>query len=223
MATKHNKRPQEGYRFEDRVASLFKRRGFKVEKKGRNNAGHDLVVNGHKVDVKSAVRTSYKGSDGYPIRGFVFTNLKKGADCDFYAMACLDDDRKGIKRLYIIPSSDLQQRTLTLTAAAEKKYAEYKNDMSGLKKQANVYRRGDPNPLGYRDSRILRDNDKTWRDAVYPVLGGLAGGATASTIVPAKTENGYSYREGRLMPTIGGTILGMQVGKHMAKKHNRKK
>lgn len=112
---KHGDRPGEGFKAEKATANGLRRQGARVEEMASNNKGHDLKVNGKKVEVKAAVETSYKGSDGYPIRGFVFSNMKKNPNADKYILKCMSPDRSRTLKEYHIPASQVKQRTLTLT------------------------------------------------------------------------------------------------------------
>ncbi|MGI9525940.1 MAG: hypothetical protein ACR2MS_02395 [Weeksellaceae bacterium] len=115
MPLKHHERAHEGFKSEDEEASSLKRKGHRVLSVPRNNAGYDLVDNGEKVDVKAAIETSYKGSDGYPITGFVFSNMKKNPKTDKYVLKCMSPDRKRVLKTYEIPAKEVKQRTLTIT------------------------------------------------------------------------------------------------------------
>jgi len=111
---KASDRPRAGFIYEDSTARSLKRRGHKVKQMPRN-AKYDLNVNGTKVEVKAAVKTKYKGSDGYPIEGYVFSNMKKNPKNDKYILKCLSPDRKRTLKTYEIPSRLVKQKTLTIT------------------------------------------------------------------------------------------------------------
>jgi hypothetical protein len=104
-----------GFHWEDQMEMRLKQRGMKVKQMPRNHP-FDLLVNGHiRVDVKSAIRTSYKGSDGYPIAGWVFSNLHSPPTCDIYILICLNRSRLNIEKIYVIPATMVNQRTVTIT------------------------------------------------------------------------------------------------------------
>lgn len=117
-------RPHAGFKEEDRTARQLKRKGCTVTQPNRNEQNTDMRVNGRKVEVKAAVETSYKGSDGYPITGFVFSNMKKNPSAEKYILKCMSPDRKRVLKEYHIPSSQVKQRTLTLTRNS--KYERFK-------------------------------------------------------------------------------------------------
>lgn len=113
---------------------LLKRKGFEVIRAPRRDGPWDLKVDDkHTIDVKSAVWTTYKGSDGYPIRGYVFANLHPQPTSDFYLLLCLSQDRQQILGYYLVPSSELKQRTLTLTAKRIEAYKPYLSNLEPLK------------------------------------------------------------------------------------------
>jgi hypothetical protein len=129
----YGQRVPEGDLAEHRAMELLKRKGFEVIRAPRRDGPWDLKVNDkHTIDVKSAVWTSYKGSDGYPIQGYVFSNMHLNPTSDFYLLLCLSQDRQQILGYYLVPSSELKQRTLTLTKARIERFAPYLSNLEPL-------------------------------------------------------------------------------------------
>lgn len=124
MRMLHKDRTSAGFKAEDATAKELKAKGYSVKQNPRNQRGHDLVVNGKKVEVKAAVETSYKGSDGYPITGFVFSNMHTAPDADKYILKCMSPDRRRVLKEYHIPAKEVKQRTLTITKSS--KYEQFK-------------------------------------------------------------------------------------------------
>lgn len=67
----------------------------------------------------------------------------------------------------------------------------------------------------------------SWREAVYPVVGGAAGAAVGAGVMMAASgapEDGRTYSEEKLaLPMLGGAFAGFQGGKLLAKKHDSKR
>jgi hypothetical protein len=174
---------------------------MEVEAQPRN-AGFDLRVNGKKVDVKSAIETSYPGSDGYPIRGCVFTNVKQKPTSSFYVFACMSKDRKTIEDTYVIPSHKMKQRTFTLTRRARETYAPYKNNYSALEKRA-----------------------ATGREARFKFVGRILGANIGYRAYPKikqeiSGDKGAEYREEG--GSVLGAALGFMLGGHLAGEYARR-
>ena len=96
-----------GLRWEDAEERYFKSVGFDVERQ-TVKAPFDLLVNKNRVDVKSAKWTVCQHT-----RGFVFAGLKRGVDCDFFDLVCVNEN-KLIER-FVVPSSEAKIHTLTIT------------------------------------------------------------------------------------------------------------
>jgi hypothetical protein len=234
MPINHQKRPQAGHGLEDRIARILKIRGMDVEQVARNER-FDMRVNGRKVDVKSAIETSYKGSDGYPIKGYVFTNLHPEPTADYYVLVCLSRDRKKIKEVYVVPTRKFKQGTLTLTSSMREKLAPYKGAWEQLKTASflapNVYRRNDPIPINRRDEKEKkkkRDGAMTTRSLKHQVplavLGTVAGYYAPSALKKIQHGNKYVEQDGDFGSIIGaatGMVVGLQAGKHLERTRRR--
>lgn len=215
MPLSHGERAHAGFRWEDRIAEKLENKGAEVEQAGSRRHRYDLEVNGQEVDVKAAIKTKYEDPRGYPVEGYVFSNLKASPQLDYYILVCLDGERDKIEDTYIIPSDRVQQRTVTITKNT--KYQQYKNAwdrlMSGPDKEAcwttkvanlAVYRdtnRGDglgpaqgPRPRDERSGMKegLREPSPRMKkkEQMYEWLGaaggGLAGGAIGATVAAAR-------------------------------------
>lgn len=134
MAIGHSERQSEGVRAEKLAAKILSELGYHVEMPPAITHDWDLKVNGHEIDVKAAVRTTSRGSDGNPITGYVFTNLHKPAKVDFYLLLCLDPKRTRVIDFFLLPAKAAPARTITITP--DGKYAPYNRDLAPLDKTA---------------------------------------------------------------------------------------
>lgn len=139
------------------AAKMLERKRHEVELPPHRVGAWDLRVDGRTVDVKSATYTETKGSDGYPIRAFVFANLHEQPKVDFYLLMCLSQDRSEILTYYLIPASMARQRTLTLTAAKARELASYKENLTPLNKTAaqKLYHEGMDRMLRHETYRFV--------------------------------------------------------------------
>lgn len=116
MRLEYGQRSVQGFIWEDKIADRLRKMGHDVLVMARNNR-YDLLVNESiRVDVKSISYTEYKGSDGYPIRGWVCSNMSNPPTCDYYVIVCLDKTRTVEVKTYVIPAHLLLQTSLTITA-----------------------------------------------------------------------------------------------------------
>lgn len=92
-------------------------------------APFDLLVNDHRVDVKSAHLT--KGSV------YVFAGLRGGVDCDFFDLVCLGSNNRTRWR-FIVPASAARIQTLQIRCgigAPPSRYAQYRDALGSLLKE----------------------------------------------------------------------------------------
>lgn len=205
-ALKPKDRPHAGFKEEDRTARKLKREGAHVTQSSRNEKNTDLRVNGRKVEVKAAIETSYKGSDGYPITGFVFSNMKTDPSAHKYILKCMSPDRKRVLKEYHIPSSQVKQRTLTLTRKS--KYEKFKKTAGH---QPQPYVRGFEPPPTYiqEDSLKMR---------VYGTVGMMVG-----TVAGFGIENSFDVLRGQhidetpFIKTLIGAGVGRAIGRGVAR------
>lgn len=204
MPLKASERPKAGFKHEDSTAKSLKRKGKSVKQMPRN-ARYDLECGGQKLEVKSAIKTSYKGSDGHPVTGHVFSNMKKNPKSDKHILKCLSPDRKKVLKTYEIPSKHIKQRTLTITDNG--KYEKFK-------KTANK-----------RRARHLR------RKLKYETAGSFMGAAAAvgpkRLIDGGKMLLGLDYHEenvnfGTVVRAAIGSAIGRNLGSTLAEKTRRK-
>ena len=193
MPLKAKDRAHAGYRQEDGTAKSRTRKGHNVKKKDRN-AKYDMEVDGKKVEVKSAIKTKYKGSDGHPVEGYVFSNMKKNPKSDKHILKCLSPDRKRVVKKYEIPSDKIKQKTLTITDNG--KYEKFKKTASLLD----------------LDARKLK----------YQTLGGIGGAVMLAgadtTIEYGRYGLGLDYREEDVNFFNTGKVLGgMAAGQSIAR------
>lgn len=118
------------------AAKTLESLGYSVELPPAITHSWDLRVNGHTIDVKAAVKTTSRGSDGNPITGFVFTNLHKPARVDYYLLLCLTPKRDRVIDFFLLPGKAAPARTITITP--EGKYSQYRRDLAPLDKSAAV-------------------------------------------------------------------------------------
>jgi hypothetical protein len=188
---KFHERQKAGFAQEDAVAKEMLRSGKKVTQEKRNNHGYDISSGKDKIEVKSAVETEYKGSDGYPIKGYVFSNMKANPNATKYILRCMSPDRSKVVKTYEIPASEAKQQTLTITNKS--KYESF------LKKAFMAH---DPMPK--------ERNVRTRSDQPSPTRGG-------STMT--MDELGHGYAEERLSSDLkikayqaGGALVGFSLG-----------
>lgn len=92
-----------GQKWERHEAAFFRSMSFEV-KEQTTRAPFDLLVNGHRVDVKSS---------SLNLRGwYQFGEIKRGADCDCYDLVCTNDD--GVLARFIVPSSMARVKTISM-------------------------------------------------------------------------------------------------------------
>lgn len=79
-------------------------------------APYDLMVNGWlRVDVKAADYTDYAQRRGR-VRGYVFTDLKAGRDCDAFMLACYLANE--LVAVFAVPACMVPKYTVTITPYA---------------------------------------------------------------------------------------------------------
>lgn len=211
MPLKAKDRPHAGYKSEDETARSLKNEGHSVKQMDRNST-HDMNVDGKRVEVKAAIKTSYKGSDGHPITGHVFSNMKANPKNDKYILKCLSPDRKKTLKTYEIPSSEVKQRTLTITDNG--KYEKFKKQAFLSHKQPA--RRND---VAF-EPRKKRLNERA-REYAYELtgaaLGALVIGGPQVTLNTGKAILGLQYKEEKvnfndMLKMSIGMAIGRQVG-----------
>lgn len=108
-----------GHVWEDHEEVFFLSLGHTVTRQ-TTKAEFDLLVNGHRVDVKAAKWSEHQLSLPIPgksagswMRGFVFAGLKRGIDCDFFDLLCLENGQ--LRHRFIIPAIAAQITGLTMT------------------------------------------------------------------------------------------------------------
>ncbi len=115
LLSRHDSRT--GWAAEERVATMALRVGCSVTPAPRVKHPWDLLINGHRIDVKSGQYAEYG-----VCKGWFFQIRKIVPTCDFYVLTCLVGDE--CERLYIIPAMRLQQTSVTISAGA-KRFTEY--------------------------------------------------------------------------------------------------
>lgn len=119
-----------GQRVEREVAAWLEGEGFDVRRQ-TTRAPFDLLVNGHRVDVKSAHYTEYRKQGAeFNIFGWVFGLSKVPATCDVYLLVCLSDSDEHMRR-YIIPAAAAQVQTITITERG--KYEPFRDALDHLR------------------------------------------------------------------------------------------
>lgn len=114
-----------GQRWERVVVAFYAAHGAEVERMSTRHP-FDVLVNGHRVDVKAA-RPSAGG-------GFVFAGMKRGEHCDFFHAVCVRNDNTALAH-FVIPAEEARIHTLTLsplTLAGEGKYARFRDAFGPL-------------------------------------------------------------------------------------------
>lgn len=216
MAIGHGERAHAGFKAEDATAREFVRQGKKVKQLPRNSRGHDMIVDGKKVEVKAAIETSYKGSDGYPITGYVFSNMHKDPSTDLYVLKCMSPDRKRVIKEYHMPASAARQRTLTITRTGGK-YEEF------LKKAYQDL------PYDQYGRQIMQSDEKNAlqreQDYVRNKRRELIGAATGTMIMlgPSRVKNIAMAAMGKseLKPVDFKTIVKASMGAAMGRQFAR--
>lgn len=174
-----------------------------------------MNVDGSKVEVKSVVQTEYKGSDGYPIKGFVFSNMKTNPNADRYILRCLSPDRSKVLKKYEIPANQVKQRTLTITDNS--KYEKFRKQASQTQ----------PIGLDGRSPHRKKRLKDSVRSAKFQAIG-MAVGATlgygpirAAKDIAGMTSKTENANFGNLLGMAIGTAIGKNVGKAMAESKRR--
>lgn len=104
-----------GLEWEAHAVAEMKRRGLEVFAM-THGSPYDALVNGRRVDVKSAVWTDYKQRRGR-VRGYVFTSIKECADCDALVLVC--HDGAGVATAwFVVPADAARVQTITITPAS---------------------------------------------------------------------------------------------------------
>jgi hypothetical protein len=104
--------------------------GYSVERQ-TTKAPFDLLVNGHRVDVKMGVWHSYQSSKWKTQRvcsGFFFAGVKRCKDCDFLDLLCIEND--AVLHRFVVPADSARVQTVTLTPLqlrGEGKYSQFEN------------------------------------------------------------------------------------------------
>jgi len=220
MPLKAKDRAHAGFREEDRTAEEYRKKGHKVVQSARNERGVDMRIDGKPVEVKAAIETSYKGSDGYPITGHVFSNMKLDPGSKLHILKCMSPNRKKVLKEYHIPSKNIMQKTLTITANG--KYEGFRKQASD---QASPYRMYDKRPLNslntyYPDeSRNHRMIEEAPRGK--PRLGALKGALIGAGTVAVATA--YSqHQQKSLSKTVNvdfeKLLIGAAVGAVIGRK-----
>lgn len=176
-----------------------------------------MVVDGKKVEVKAAIETSYPGSDGYPIRGFVFSNMHKNPSTDMYVLKCLSPDRKRTLKEYHVPASEAKQRTLTITRSSQK-YAPF------LKKAQQIpvgYTKMQPDEK-YRLQREEEERTKRIRETTGAMVGAMtmAGSERRHEVVKYVLNQSQTFDTSfsKIMRASVGAALGRQIARHTYRK-----
>ena len=197
MSLSYGKRPAAGFKEEDNTAKSLRQQGKKVKQMPRNEK-YDMRVGNQKVEVKAAKKTKYKGSNGYPVEGYVFSNMKKNPANDKYILKCMSPDRSSVQKTYEIPSSEVKQRTLTITE--DGKYEKFR-------KKANL-------------KLVAR---KTKYNVLGSVIGAavLAGPKTSLNVV--KGVSGLDYSEesvnfGSVVRAVAGAAIGRSIANNIEQK-----
>ena len=216
MKLKPKDRPAAGFAAEEGTARSLKGKGHSVFLSAKNKKNTDMVVDGKNVEVKAAVETSYKGSDGHPITGFVFSNMKKNPSADRYILKCMSPDRKRVLKEYHIPSGKVKQKTLTITRNS--KYNQFMKKAS----QPRPYRRGEVPP----PRALASQRQPTLKQRTYGVVGAGIGAVAgygpkniydAAMVVAGKQENTKSVSFKRILATAVLMPTGREIGQRIAR------
>jgi hypothetical protein len=240
---KYNERQKAGFSQEDSVARELKKKGKSVIQEKRNNHGFDISSGKDKIEVKSAVETEYKGSDGYPIRGYVFSNMKQNPTATKYVLRCMSPDRSSVVKTYEIPVSEAKQKTLTITRNS--KYESFlkkafmahnpipkERNSRDMSDQPSPYRNGsslsmDELSHGYDEQRLSNNMKVRAYQGAGALLGFSVGFGLQNVTSLVKVVAGQESRLERvnfsdiLKATAGamvGSTIGATVGKHKTKR-----
>lgn len=146
MRLQYGERAHIGFQWEDKIADRLRKMGHDVTVMARNNRFDLLVNESIRVDVKAISYVEYKGSDGYPIRGWIASNMSKPPTCDYYIMVCLDETRTREVKTYVIPATLLNQTSLTITSKDKFfNYIDAYNQFDHMKKKAHLQ------PVGFNN------------------------------------------------------------------------
>lgn len=119
-------------RWELHELEFFRGHGCATERQS-TRAPFDLLINQHRVDVKTA-RTSWVRTTPC----FTFANLKRGENCDFFDLLCINDDGT-MRWRFVIPAEKTRVRQLALSCASGQylgMYAQYLDAIGPLLKSA---------------------------------------------------------------------------------------
>jgi hypothetical protein len=211
-------RPSAGFSAEDIAAQKLRAAGHDVLQLRRNTHGIDMMVDGEPVEVKAAIHTEYKGSDGYPIRGYVFSNMKKEPKASKYIFMCMSDDRSKVLKEYHIPAEKVKQRTLTITRNG--KYEGFRKDAA----QIAPYRKYDPYPLVQYDLDLEnRKGHNDERVGVKQVVKGALIGAGLVAAAAAFNEIQKGKVEHTIPVEFDKLLIGAALGAAISTRIGRKK
>ena len=135
-ARRHSARVGEGRRVEGQVLKALRRRGVAAQL-ARWGESYDMTApGGRRIEVKGVVETTTRGSDGYPIRAYVASNIHpETTRATHYVVALMNADRSRIRDMYVLPASKVTGRTLSLTRKKLQELAPYRRrfDLLGAK------------------------------------------------------------------------------------------
>lgn len=217
MPLKHKDRPAAGFAAEDATEKQMSALGHKVERLSKNNRGADMKIDGKPVEVKAAIETSYKGSDGYPITGHVFSNMKKDPDSKMHILKCMSKDRSKVIKEYHIPSKEIKQNTLTITANG--KYERFRKEAAD---QIAPYRMYDKKPLNSLHTYYPHDKeDHRMTEDARPKIGGIKGafiGAGSVAIGSAILQRQQLSESKTVKVDFDSMLIGAAVGAFLGRK-----
>lgn len=115
-----------GQRWEEHEAAFFCEQGCAVEAQA-TKAPFDLLVNGQRVDVKSATWGDYG-----PVRGFIFCLKDKdhSVRCDFFDLVCVKDDQ--LAHRFVVPAKNASVQTVTITERTLGGFGKYSKFMDAV-------------------------------------------------------------------------------------------
>src|SRR5690606_3116975 len=96
------------HRWEESEARFFRSLGADVERMSTRHP-FDMLVNGHRVDVKASRWHEYAGR----VRGYTFAGLKRGAHADFFDAVCIKDGVVAAR--FVVPAESARVMTLHLS------------------------------------------------------------------------------------------------------------
>lgn len=220
MPLKAKDRPHAGFKEEDRTAKEYIAKGHNVVQSSRNERGVDMRIDGVPVEVKAAIKTSYKGSDGYPITGHVFSNMKTDPGSKLHILKCMSPGRRSVLKEYHIPSSEIKQKTLTITANG--KYERFRKEAAD---QVAPYRMYDKRPLNSlqtyypddsREKNLIEEPSRS-----KPKLGAVSGaliGVGAATLASAYAQNKQKTQSKTVHVNFESILIGAAVGAVIGRK-----